>query len=209
VAVLVEGAEVVAMLGLAGAVIGLSTGALHGQAASAEALVASLRKGGYVMVMRHASSPRAAPDKQNANADNVKLERQLDAAGRSASTAMGKALRDLKIPIGDVLTSPTYRALETVRLAQLPNPQPHVELGDGGQSMQGVSEAQGAWLRERVMRLPKGTNTIVVTHMPNIARAFPDWSAVADGEVVVVGSDGTGGVQPVGRIQIDEWSRLR
>jgi broad specificity phosphatase PhoE len=75
--------------------------------------------------------------------DNIELERQLDAGGRAGATAMGQALRDLTIPIGEVLTSPTYRAMEIVRLAQLPNPQPHPELGDGGQSMQGVTEAQG------------------------------------------------------------------
>src|SRR4029453_2406619 len=84
-------------------------------------LVDALRKGGYVIVMRHASSPREAPDKASANPDNVKLERQLDEAGRASATAMGKAIRDLKIPIGEVFTSPTYRAMETVRLAQLPN----------------------------------------------------------------------------------------
>ena len=79
----------------------------------------------------------------------------MDEAGRSGSTAMGKALRDLKIPVGDVLTSPTYRAMETVRLAQLANPRAYAELGDGGQSMLGVSDVEAAWLRERVMRLPK------------------------------------------------------
>jgi phosphohistidine phosphatase SixA len=139
----------------------------------------------------------------------VKLERQLDDAGRSGSTAMGKALRDLRIPIGEVLSSPTYRAIETTRFAQLPNVQQHVELGDGGQSMQGVADAQGKWLRERASRLPKGSNTIIVTHMPNIMQAFPDWEAVADGEVVVVGSDGKGGIRPIGRITIDEWPKLR
>jgi hypothetical protein len=86
---------------------------LHG-----EALVKALQKGGYVLVMRHASSPREVPDKQAANSDNSKPERQLDEVGRNTAIAMGKALRDLKIPIGNVLSSPTYRALETVRLAQ-------------------------------------------------------------------------------------------
>jgi phosphohistidine phosphatase SixA len=194
--------------GVVGAALLLS-GVTHGQTAAAEALVPLLRKGGYVLVMRHASSPREAPDKQTANADNVKLERQLDEAGRTGSSAMGKALRDLKIPIGEVLSSPTYRALETVRFAQVPNPQARTELGDGGQSMQSVSDAQGVWLRERAKRLPNGTNIILVTHMPNIARAFPDWGAVADGEVVVVGADGKGGTRAIGRITIDEWSRLR
>jgi hypothetical protein len=46
--------------------------------------------GGYVIVMRHASSPRDVPDKRHANADNVNLERQLDEAGRASATAMGK-----------------------------------------------------------------------------------------------------------------------
>jgi phosphohistidine phosphatase SixA len=191
------------------AVIMLGTGVSHGRTAAAEPFVKLLRQGGYVLVMRHASSPREVPDKQAANADNVKLERQLDEAGRAGAAAMGKALRDLKISIGNVLTSPTYRAVETVRLAQLTNPHSHVELGDGGQSMQGVSDAHAGWLRERVTHFPTGTNTIIVTHMPNISRAFPDWGPVADGEVVVVGSDGKGGPRPVGRIKIEEWSRLR
>jgi phosphohistidine phosphatase SixA len=202
-------AELARVLALAGAVTALWTGVVQGQAPSPNALVASLRQGGYVLVMRHASSPREAPDKQVANPDNTKMERQLDEAGRAGATAMGKAMRDLKIPIGEVLSSPTYRALETARLAQLANVRSHVELGDRGQSMQGVTEADGAWLRERAMRLPKGTNTIIVTHMPNISRAFPDWGAVTDGEVVVLGPDGKGGTRAAGRIKIEEWSRLR
>jgi phosphohistidine phosphatase SixA len=181
----------------------------RGQGASAQSLVTSLKKGGYVLVMRHASSPRDVPDTQTANADNVRMERQLDDAGRRTSAAMGKALRDLKIPVGDVLSSPTYRALETVKLAQLPSVQPHAELGDGGQSMQSASDPQAQWLRERANRLPKGTNTIIVTHMPNISRAFPEWGAVADGEVVVVGPDEKGLPRALGRIKIEEWPGMR
>jgi broad specificity phosphatase PhoE len=79
-------------------------------------------QGGYVLVMRHASSPREAPSKDIANADNTKLERQLDDSGRKGATLMGEAIRALRIPIGIVLTSPTYRAMETVRLARLDSP---------------------------------------------------------------------------------------
>lgn len=180
------------------------------QTLSGEALVKALRQGGYVIVMRHAASPREAPDKRTANPDNVNLERQLDEAGRTSATAMGKALRDLNIPIGEVLTSPTYRALETVRLAQLRNPEPIVELGDGGQSMQGVTEAQAGWLKRTITQAPKGTNIICVTHMPNIARAFPELAAgISDGESLVFHPDGKGGATLVARIKIEEWPRLR
>jgi phosphohistidine phosphatase SixA len=186
--------------------IGMSPDA---QTLSGSALVNALKNGGYVIVMRHASSPREVPDKQTANPDNVKLERQLDESGRASATAMGNTIKELKIPIGEVLTSPTYRAFETVRLAQFPNPQSHAELGDGGQSMQGASDAQAAWLRERVTHTPVGTNTVIVTHMPNLARAFPEWDAVADGEAVVLRPDGRGGATIVGRIKIEEWPKLR
>ena len=179
------------------------------QTLSGEALVRALRQGGYVIVMRHASSPRETPDKKVANADNVNLERQLDETGRTTSIAFGKALRDLKIPIGEVLTSPTYRALETVRLAQLPNPKPQTELGDGGQSMQAVADAQAAWLQKRVTQAITGSNVVCVTHMPNISRAFPSASGVADGEALVFRPDGKGATTLVGRIKIEEWARLQ
>jgi phosphohistidine phosphatase SixA len=180
------------------------------QTLSGEALVKGLRGGGYVILMRHASSPNDAPDQKTANADNVKLERQLDQAGRTTTTAMGKALRDLKIPVGEVLTSPTYRALETVRYAELRDPRPYAELGDNGRSMQGGTEAQAEWLRKRVTQFPSGANTILVTHLPNIRDAFPQFAAgLADGEALVFGSDGKGGAALVARIKIEEWPGMR
>ncbi len=188
----------------------LLAGAMHAQTLHGEALVNALRQGGYVIVMRHASSPREAPGKQTANADNVNRERQLDAEGRASSTAMGKALHDLKIPIGDVLTSPTYRALETVRYAKLGDPKPFAELGDNGQSMQGGTPAQAAWLQKKVTQFPAGTNTLVVTHYPNLTGAFPQMAAgVADGEAMVFGPDGKGGAALVARVKVEEWPAMR
>ena len=180
------------------------------QTLSGSALLDALRRGGYVIVMRHAASPAQPPDKATANADNVNLERQLDAAGRASATAMGKALRDLKIPIGEVASSPTYRALETVRLAQFAAAKTYAEIGDGGQSMQASTDAQAAWLQKKVTETPAGTNALVVTHMPNIARAFPQLaSGVADGEALVFHADGKGSAMLVARIKIDEWPTLR
>jgi len=170
-------------------------------------LTIALRRGGYVIVMRHASAPREEPDARTANADNTARERQLDAAGRTASIAMDEALRRLEIPINEVFTSPTYRARETVRLLGLANPTSVDELGDGGRSMQGVSPAQTAWLQKIVARVPAG-NSLIVTHMPNIAAAFPQASAVADGESLIFRPDGRGGATIVARVRIEEWPRL-
>jgi hypothetical protein len=48
---------------------------------------------------------------------------------------MPDAMRRLRIPIGQVLPSPTCRSLETVRLAQLWSPKTYSKPGNSGQSM--------------------------------------------------------------------------
>ena len=189
-------------------VLVLGTTTAGAQLLSRPALVKTLQAGGHVIVMRHASSPGDIPAKPNT--DNVPPERQLDEKGRTTAAAMGDALRRLKIPIGDVLTSPTYRARETARVARLPNPRAIAQLGEGPQSMQGaVDRAQTQWLQKKVKELPRGTNTLLVTHVPNITAAFPgEVPAVEQGEALVFGPDGAGGSRVVGRIKIEEWSEL-
>jgi phosphohistidine phosphatase SixA len=195
---------------VAAAAMMFSGGAGRAQNLQGEPLVKALRQGGYVILMRHASSPREAPDQQTANADNVNRERQLDPEGRTTAAAMGKALRDLKIPIGNVLTSPTYRALETVRLAQFGEPKAYAELGDGGQSMQGATDTQAAWLQKQIVQFPKATNTILITHLPNISKAFPQFaSGLADGESLLFGPDDKGGAALVARVKIEEWPQMK
>lgn len=192
-------------------VVASALAAMMGQAQtlSGEALVRALERGGYFIVMRHANSPRQAPDAQTANRDNVNRERQLDAEGRATAIAMGKAIRKLKIPIGAIYSSPTYRALETVRLAQLGKAIPVPELGDGGRGMQVSTEAQAEWLRKKVTEFPTGTNTVLVTHFPNINRAFPQWSAgLADGEALILAPDGKGGAALAARVKIEQWPEL-
>lgn len=179
------------------------------QGASHAPAIAALAKGGLVIVMRHASSPRTPPTAESAQADNPDLERQLDREGREGAAAMGDALRRLKVPVGRVLSSPTYRARETVRATRLTPVETVEALGDGGQSMQGVTEAQAAWLRSKATEQPATGNTLIVTHQPNLTRAFPAWgSTVTDGESVILRPDGRGGVEVLGRIPIGDWARL-
>lgn len=188
--------------------VGAANGSLAAQA-TPHALVPALRGGGLVLVMRHASSPREVPAPDQARPDNTTPERQLDEAGRQGATAMGNALRALRVPLGTVFTSPTYRAVETVRMARFEQPVLVKELGDGGHSMTGITPAMATWLTQKAAEVPKMGNTLLVTHQPNLSRAFPDWGAsVADGETVVLRPDGSGGFAVVGRIAIGEWPAL-
>lgn len=187
----------------------LAAGSASAQQLQGKALVNALQHGGYVILMRHANSPRELPSAQTADPENIHLERQLDEDGRATATAFGKALRNLKIPIDRVFSSLTYRALETVRYAQLPNSRAVPELGDNGTSMQNTKESQAAWLQKQVAEFSPGTNTILITHQPNIAAVFPEWSAgLSEGEALILGSDGKGGVRLVARVKIEEWPKL-
>jgi phosphohistidine phosphatase SixA len=184
---------------------------IHAESLAGPALVAALRQGGYVIVMRHPSSPFQAPDKSTADPENTRLERQLDDKGRATARAMGEALRNLHIPVGAVLSSPTYRALEAVRLAALGQPKTYPELDEGAQGMQANADVKRSeWLRQKAAERPRaGTNTIIVTHTPNLAGAFGDRAKqVAAGEALVFHPNGKGDADLVARIKIEEWPQL-
>jgi phosphohistidine phosphatase SixA len=188
-----------------------AVGAAQAQPLSGPALVAALRGGGYVVLMRHAASPRTPPDAASVNNDNPGAERQLDETGRATAKAMGQALAKLRIPIGRVLSSPTYRALETVRYAALGEARTFPELGEGGEGMQAtIPAAPTAWLRRTVAEAPPArSNTVIVTHFPNITGAFADQaSGLADGEALVFRPDGRGAASLVARVKIEQWPML-
>jgi len=182
--------------------------AISAQAQPPQALpiLKALQRGGHVIVMRHASSPREAPSEDKAVAGNSKRERQLDELGRRTSAAMGIALRARQIPIGEVLSSPAYRAQETAKYAQLPLPRLEDNLSDGGQGMKGYTDNQLAWIREFVRRAPRAENTVLITHQQHIAAAFPRAAPPpAEGEALVFRPGGADGATLLGRLKIDEW----
>jgi hypothetical protein len=169
-------------------------------------LVSQLQRGGFVIVLRHAHAPQARPSPRAAAPGNRDRERQLDAAGIRDARAMGAAFRRLRIPVGRVLSSPTYRARETARLAGWPVPTTFPELGDGGHSMRRLGPREGEWLRAQAGGRPmRGTNTVIVTQMPNIAAAFPrDATGLTDGEALLFRD-----ARLVARVRIADWAGMR
>jgi phosphohistidine phosphatase SixA len=193
------------------AICGLSGTQARAETLSGSALVKALRQGGYVLVMRHPSSPQTAPDPRTADPGNTQLDRQLDDTGRRTAREMGDAFRSLRIPLGAVLSSPTYRAMEAVRLAGLKGAKSVPELGEGAQGMMANADAErSAWLRKKVAEAPRpGTNTLLVTHTPNLMGAFGQKAAgIAAGEALVFRPNGTSEPELVARIKIEEWPKL-
>jgi phosphohistidine phosphatase SixA len=179
-------------------------------AAAQAALIEALRAGGYVLVMRHAHSPAAPPAPGAADSANRAGERELDADGVRQAEAIGQGLKAAGAPIGPVWSSPTFRALQTVRLMGLSAPATRPELGDGGASMAAAASGQGgaAWLRAKAAEIPPpGTDTLIVTHGPNVALAFGEGlKDLGDGEAAVFRPDGKGGAALVGRIRPGDWA---
>lgn len=169
-----------------------------------QALARRLRAGGYVLVMRHAHSPLEPPSA--AEPGNSQHERQLDAAGKASARALGAALHALGIPIGPVYSSPTFRARETIKLAGLPSPTLVSQLAEGAHGMgSSAEESHAAWLREAVDRFPPiGSNTLVVTHTPNIVGAFgPRVANIQGNEMLVFVPESGRRARLLGRITVE------
>jgi len=164
-----------------------------------------------VLVMRHANAPANPPEKAAADPDNTRLERQLDDAGRKAASDIGAALKARHIRIGTVFVSPTFRAQQTARLAQLGKSRIAPELDEPAQGMQGTAAAASAqWLQHQTTEAPAaGTNTVLITHMPNVMAAFKaDAAGAAAGEIFVFHPDGKGGSTLVARLKPEDWAAL-
>jgi phosphohistidine phosphatase SixA len=172
-----------------------------------EDLADALREGGYVIVMRHASSPRDLPTETTANPDNVNRERQLDEIGRAEAAAMGEALRNHGIPIAEVLSSPTYRATETARRMGYSDIRTVDELSNEG--MRAAGEAYAGWLRTNVAVPPEAGNRLLITHSPNVSAAFPEHAAgMGEGEALIFHPEAGADPVMVSRIAITEWPEL-
>jgi hypothetical protein len=191
-------------------VAAMAASATSAQTPGDAALAIELSRGGYVIVMRHAHAPEMPPSALDADKANSHLERQLDALGRTSAETMGDAMRRMRLPIGTVWSSPTYRARETARLAGFGPVRIAAELGDGGQSMRAADKGQAAWLRNRVNEKPRpGTDNVIVTQYPNISAAFGDAArGMKDGEALVFRPTPSSAPQLVGRIGIEQWPIL-
>lgn len=75
----------------------LVVAAVHADESLSKAdLVATLQRGGYVILIRHAGSPGATPDAAHANADNPRLERQLDEQGQTSRPCHGRRVSPIE-----------------------------------------------------------------------------------------------------------------
>jgi phosphohistidine phosphatase SixA len=91
--------------------------AVSSAAAASPSLGDQLRRGGVVLVIRHAATDQSKQDQDPVDLKDCRTQRNLSAVGRSDARRIGAGVRRLRLRIGAVLSSPFCRTLESARLA--------------------------------------------------------------------------------------------
>jgi broad specificity phosphatase PhoE len=184
----------------------------HSQTGSSQAeWINAMRRGGYVIVLRHGATPTDQADTDPLHLENVAQQRQLNDQGRQQARTMGAAMRKLNIPVGQVHTSAFNRAVETGQLLGFGEVKPSLDFAEGGLVVTPVENNRRAQALRKIVATvpPAGSNVIVVTHRPNILDAFgKDWFDVREGEASIFAPDGTDGFKLIARVKADEWNKL-
>jgi phosphohistidine phosphatase SixA len=153
----------------------------------AELLVAAMQDGGKVIYLRHAATNQNEVD--TGRLGDRAGQRNLSQAGIAQARALGDAFRSLHIPMGQVLTSPVFRARDTAEIA-FGRGKPEVTMDLVADDYAGGNLKAMLNATRRLLRTPTppGDNRILVGHRTPLEmvlqRSFPD-SVLPEGGMAV------------------------
>lgn len=187
---------------------------LHATAADLSTLVPILKQGGYVLVLRHGATDESQKDVYPFVFNDMTKQRQLSDQGRKVARDIGAAMDTMGISIGEVYSSKLNRAIETGSLISHAPLTPVNALTDSGHGSaaamanpNGGNTKIGSAILALVNRTPAaGTNTLLVTHKPNIADAFgKELADVKEAETLIYRPNVSGPPTLIARVQASEW----
>ena len=188
---------------------------LRATAADISKIVSMLKQGGYVLVLRHGATDNSQKDVYPFVFGDMTKQRQLSDQGRKVARQMGAAIKSLGISIGQIYSSRLNRAIETGSLmmpgAKITAVNELTDSGAGHASAManpnGSNVKIGNAIRVLVNKVPAiGTNSLLITHKPNIVDAFGKTLAdVQEGEILIYQPNPSGPPTLVGRVQASEW----
>lgn len=163
-----------------------------------KALVDALRKGGYVLYMRHAL--QIPPTSEKCDGPS------LTPVGEEQARKVGAAIRELKIPVGRIRSSEPCRNRDTARLLDLGPYEISTDL-NAVAANEGVD--LGAVRRLQLAEPPPpGTNTLLVSHVHG-SKKKSEWMHLEIAEIIVYRPSGNGAATPVARVRIEGWGELQ
>ena len=189
---------------------GSATGAALAVVTEDQDIAQALRSGGLVIVVRHGATFADQADTDPLNFENIAAQRNLNEKGKMLARQFGDGLRQAGVPIGKVFTSKYNRAYETAVLAGFKDIEKTADLTEGGLVVSpNENNRRSEAFRKMLATVPSaGTNTILVTHYPNIIAALgKDWFDVKEGEASIFRPE-NGSYTLVARVQMDEWPRI-
>ncbi|CAG0951131.1 hypothetical protein MYXO_00208 [Myxococcaceae bacterium] len=171
------------------------------------ALVAAVKQGGTVILMRHTATERRADETIKFRLEDCATQRNLSEEGRREAEEIGRAFERLGIRISEVQTSPYCRTLETGRLAfGKATPTEVLSVGDS-LAMDGKLERAAEVRRLLDTAPPAGTNAVLITHTGNLLYAF-GLDSRPEGVAHVFRPTGTGRASYLGRLDPSQWRAL-
>ena len=159
-----------------------------------------LRRGGLVLFMRHASTVPGLGDPKGFRLGDCATQRNLSEQGREEARRVGARLREERVPIERVYTSPWCRCRDTAieAFGSAEDWEPLSSFFDFPDREQEHTET----VRKRVLgyarKRPRG-NVVMVTHNVNIAALTRQ--SVATGEIVAVRPEGCCDLRVAGRLR--------
>src|ERR1044071_7472552 len=200
----------VALAASLGALVALNSVAPGGAAADNANLSQALDAGGFVIVVRHGATFPDQADTDPLNFDNIAAQRNLNDKGKALAKDFGDAVRRAGIPVGKVLTSKYNRAYETAVVAGFEQIEKTADLTEGGLVVSPNENSRRVVAFQKLLGIAPmpGTNTILITHKPNIVDALgKDWFDVKEGEASVFRPE-NGGYKLVARLPMEEWPQI-
>jgi broad specificity phosphatase PhoE len=170
----------------------------------------ALRAGGLVIVVRHGATFPDQADTDPLNFDNIAAQRNLNDKARALAKAFGDAIRQAGVPIGKVFTSKYNRAYETAVIAGFKDIEKTADITEGGLVVSPNENNRRIGSFRKLLGSPTapGTNTILITHKPNIVDALgKDWFDVKEGEASLFRPE-NGSYTLVARVQMEDWPHI-
>jgi phosphohistidine phosphatase SixA len=169
-------------------------------------VVDGLRRGGYVVFLRHAATDRSQRDRLGVPLTDCAGQRNLTDAGRAQARSIGRAWRELEIPVGDVLSSGYCRTRETAELAFGRATIVPALTGIPAERVGTYTGRVRALRRLLGTRPREGENVVVVGHIANLEAATR--VEIDEGDAAVFEPLGESRYRLVARIPASAWPQL-
>jgi len=153
-----------------------------------EALWKLVAGGGQVLFVRHAETTPGVGDPPGFKLEDCATQRNLSAEGRAQAQRMGAELSRRGVPVGEVLSSPWCRCIETAQLAFGRSKAWPALSNLFGRSSE--SERQVKALRPRVASYRGSGNLVLVSHGSTAAALIGEHPGM--GEMLVLTPSGAG-----------------